>query len=334
MEKLLDTHGRLINYLRLSVTDRCNLRCAYCHSSEEFIDYGKVLRYKEMEKVINTFVQLGVEKLRFTGGEPFVRQGFIAFLQKIRVLHPDLAIRVTTNGVLTAPYVKLLNKLKITVNLSLDTLQPEKFKKITGFDKLKDVLKTLDVLLEEQIPFKLNAVALKGVNDDELPAFLDLATKYPLDMRFIEFMPIGDNTIWTEGNVWKSEEILESARTIVGLEELTHNNATDGPARMFKVANGRGRFGVISPMTNHYCLTCNRLRVTSDGNLRTCLYDDKEYSLRHILRDETLNPEMQETAFHDLIENALENKPIGANILKERPSCNAVARRSMFSIGG
>ena len=334
MKNLLDTHGRLINYLRLSVTDRCNLRCTYCHSSEKFIPHENILRYEEMETIISTFVQLGVEKLRFTGGEPFVRKGFIAFLQKVRELHPQLAIRVTTNGVLTAPHVKLLNELKVTVNLSLDTLQPDKFKKITGHDFFNDVLKTLDALLEGGTPFKLNAVALKGVNDDELPTFLNLAKKYPLDMRLIEFMPIGDNTTWTENNVWKSSEILESAKKIVDLEELNHNNATDGPASMFKVVGGVGRFGFISPITNHYCLTCNRLRVTSEGMLRTCLYDDTEYSIRQILRNESLNPQELDHALETLITSALKNKPIGANLLSERPPCNAVARRSMFSIGG
>lgn len=334
MKKLLDSHGRLVNYLRLSVTDRCNLRCTYCHSSDDFIPHEKILRYEEIEEVIKFFVKLGVEKLRFTGGEPFVRQGFTDFLERIRDLYPQLAMRVTTNGVLTAPHVKLLNKLKVTVNLSLDTLKAEKFKKITGHDSLKDVLKTLDALLEEGTPFKLNAVALKGVNDDELPKFLELATKYPLDMRFIEFMPIGDNTTWTESNVWTSTDILKTARKFVDLEELTHNNSTDGPANMFKVVGGLGRFGFISPITNHYCLSCNRLRITSEGMLRTCLYDDTEYSLRNILRDENLNGGERDTALLNLMKSALANKPIGANLLKERPPCNAVARRSMFSIGG
>jgi len=334
MVKLLDTHGRTVNYLRLSVTDRCNLRCTYCHSSDQFISHEKILRYEEMEQIINIFVQLGVEKLRFTGGEPFVRQGFTEFLQRIRECHPELVMRVTTNGVLTAPYVKLLNELKVTVNLSLDTLSPEKFKKITGRDNFKDVLKTLDALLEGQVPFKLNAVALKGVNDDELPKFLELATKYPLDMRFIEFMPIGDNTTWVESNVWASADILKAARQLVDLEELHHNNATDGPANMYKIVGGAGRFGFISPITNHYCLTCNRLRVTSEGMLRTCLYDDREYSLRDIVRNEKLNADEKIPALVDLIQMALKNKPIGANLLKERSPCNAVARRSMFSIGG
>ncbi len=334
MKTLLDTHGRTVNYLRLSVTDRCNLRCTYCHSTESFIPHEQILRYEEMEEIINLFVKLGVQKLRFTGGEPFVRQGFTDFLQRIRDRHPKLAMRITTNGVLTAPYVKLLNELKVTVNLSLDTLQADKFKKITGRDHFHDVLKTLDALIEEQVPFKLNAVALKGVNDDELPQFLELATRYPLDMRFIEFMPIGDKTAWTEDNVWTSSSILESTKKIVDLEPLNHNSSTDGPATMYKIVGGAGRFGFISPITNHYCSTCNRLRVTSEGMLRTCLYDDTEYSLRTILRDESLSPENKENALLELLESALKNKPIGADLLKERSPCNAVARRTMFSIGG
>lgn len=336
--KLLDTHGRKVNYLRLSITDRCNLRCVYCHSNNKEIPHDDILTYEEMEQIIDIFVKLGVEKLRFTGGEPFLRKGFVSFMETIRAKHPKLIMRVTTNGVLLAPYIDVLKRLNVSLNVSLDTLDPRKFQEITGRDHFREAFTAITMLIAEEIPFKLNAVALKGFNDSELANFLLLATKHRIDLRFIEFMPIGEDTMWNEKHIWTSKEILEAAEKIVKLEKMPHNNSTDGPASMYKVIGGLGRFGFISPITNHYCDSCNRLRVTSEGVLRTCLYDDTEYSMRAILRDPSLNEEEKQSALLSLIESALQTKPIGAQLLdskmKDRTPCNAVARRSMFSIGG
>lgn len=338
MSKLLDTHGRKINYLRLSVTDRCNLRCVYCHSGKKELPHDDILTYEEMEYLINLFVNLGVEKVRFTGGEPFLRKGFLPFLENIRAKHPQLIMRVTTNGVLLHPYISLLKRLNVSLNVSLDTLDAQKFEQITGHNQFLAAFTSITALLAAQIPFKLNVVAIKGFNDMELANFLILATKHKIDLRFIEFMPIGEDTIWTKKHIWTSQEILDSANKIVKLEKMPHNNHTDGPANMYKVVGGQGRFGFISPITNHYCDSCNRLRITSEGVLRTCLYDDTEYSMRTILRNKNLNQEEKHSALLTLISDALKNKPIGSQLLdskmRNRTPCNAVARRSMFSIGG
>lgn len=338
MSKLLDTHGRKVNYLRLSVTDRCNLRCVYCHSGQKELSHDDIMTYEEMEYIIDLFVRLGVEKIRFTGGEPFLRKDFVPFLETIRAKHPKLIMRVTTNGVLIAPYISLLKRLDVSLNVSLDTLDGKKFEQITGRNHFAEAFTSITALLAAQIPFKLNAVAIKGFNDSELANFLILATKHKIDLRFIEFMPIGEDTIWTEKHIWTSQEILESAKKIVKLEEMNHNNHTDGPAKMYKVIGGQGRFGFISPITNHYCDSCNRLRVTSEGILRTCLYDDTEYSMRTILRNINMDKDEKQKALLDLISTALQSKPIGSKLLdssrKNRTPCNAVARRSMFSIGG
>lgn len=331
---LYDTHGRVINYLRLSVTDRCNLKCCYCRPKGEYTAHENIMSYEEMERVVNVFTQMGVEKLRLTGGEPFMRKGFMDFLKRLRQNHPDLRLRITTNGVLLAPHAKELKELDVCVNLSLDSLKKEKVHKITGLECFDAVKASMDGLLAEGVALKINTVAMKTVNDDELQDFLRLAVDYPLDFRFIEFMPMGDGSIWTEDYVWSKEEILSQARQFIDFEPLEHNDATDGPAAMYKIVGAKGRFGIISPITNHYCETCNRLRVRSDGRLRTCLYDDMEYNFLPTLRDQSLNSEAKDIGIREIIEQSLLTKPIGSQLLEQRSPCNVVAKRAMFSIGG
>lgn len=331
---LNDIHGRMITYLRLSVTDRCNLRCCYCSPHSNFFHHENIMTFEEMEKIVGIFTGMGVTKLRLTGGEPFVRKGFPEFLQRLRASHPKLLLRVTTNGVLTAHYAELLKALDVKVNMSLDTLQKDKFERITGHNCFDDVMKSVHTLLAENVPLKLNAVALKGINDDELLDFLSLAFHNRLDMRYIEFMPMGEGSMWDTSYLWKASEIFEQAQTLYELAPLQHNTDTDGPATMFTIKDGKGRFGIISPLSNHYCHTCNRLRVTSDGKLRTCLYDDTEYSFMSILRDVTMTEDEKNTRMVALIQQALLTKPIGSELLEKRAPCNAVSKRSMFSIGG
>ena len=189
---LEDGHGRTVRYIRLSVTDRCNLRCTYCRSGmETFIPHESVLRYEEMEQLVDMAMDMGVEKVRLTGGEPFARKGFADFLERLRAAHPALDIRVTTNGTLIGPHIQTLKAIGLNaVNLSLDTFDRDKFEQITGRDLFGKVRENMDALLDAGIPFKLNAVAMRGFNDDELPAFVDYAMHHPIDVRFIEFMPM------------------------------------------------------------------------------------------------------------------------------------------------
>lgn len=328
LEPLMDSHGRQVSYLRLSVTDRCNLRCVYCRVDSAFIPHARVLRYEEMERIVAVAVAAGVRKVRLTGGEPFVRRDFPDFLRRLRTAHPHVDLRLTSNGILLAPYAGLLRDLGARVNLSLDTLRPQRFERITGRDLLPRVLAGMDALLKAGVSLKINAVALRGINDDELPDFLALARAQDLDVRFIEFMPMGDSTVWSTRCYWPATDILRAARELHELTPLPPNADTDGPARMYSLGGGLGRFGLITPLTQHFCASCNRLRITSDGRLRTCLFDDHEYRLAPILR----NPHLSDESLLRVLRRATQRKPIGAHALEKRRG--AVARKAMNAIGG
>ncbi len=329
---ITDNQGRTVNYIRMSVTDRCNLRCFYCCSpgSVKFIPHNEILRYEEMFILAKAAQKLGVEKLRLTGGEPFVRRGFMGFLELLQTHCPRLDVRITTNGTLLKGKAAKLKGLGVNqINVSLDTLIPARFEKITGKDLFHNVYSGIMHCLDQGLQVKLNVVAVKELNSDELPAFLDLAMQYGLDVRFIEFMPIGTSTSWQDKNIWKADEILASAAALAPLTPVTHDHKTDGPARMFTITGTKGRLGVISPMTHHFCLSCNRLRITSNGRLRTCLFSDKEYRLRPILR----NPGLSSGTIIKILKHATQNKPLGYKILQEKRKAQ-VCNKIMHAIGG
>ncbi|BBD07357.1 GTP 3',8-cyclase MoaA [Desulfovibrio ferrophilus] len=329
---IVDSHGRVVRYMRLSVTDRCNLRCFYCRSCEDLqsIPHDHILTYEEMLSLAKAAQQMKVEKLRLTGGEPFVRRDFLAFLGMLREDCPDLDVRITTNATLLSGKVPALKHLGVKrVNISLDTMSPAKFQEITGRDMFDRVRQGIDDCLHYGLKVKINVVAVRGVNDDELPAFLDFARTHPVDVRFIEFMPIGCATRWKGSSTWKSSEILADATKYATLEPLPRSRETDGPARMFSIKDGQGHIGLISPLTNHFCDTCNRLRITSDGKLRTCLFSDKEFNLRKVMRHPKLGPE----AALRVMRLAAINKPIGHELLRQKIN-NQVCNKVMSSIGG
>ena len=329
--RLSDEYGRVARYLRLSVTDRCNLRCLYCCSNiqERCIPHDEVLRYEELLRLVDMGVEQGVEKVRLTGGEPFVRKGFIDFLHMLRERHATVDLRITSNGTLLGEYVKVLVELGIgAINISLDSLRPEGFLAATGRNLLPVVRRNLDALLAAGIQVKINAVALKGINQQDMRAFLDFARSHPVDVRFIEFMPIGSGTRWSEEQFWPADAILAEARKWAELEPCRPDSLDRGPARMFSIAGGLGRLGLITPVSNHFCATCNRLRITSDGGLRTCLFSDREYRLRGILR----HPRLDASFLSKVMERASRKKPLGVDLLRQRRG--AVAAKSMVSIGG
>ena len=323
-----DTHGREVRYLRVSVTDRCNLRCLYCRGGmETFIPHSRILRYEELERLIDLITTHGVEKVRLTGGEPFARKGFTDFLLDLRARHPALDIRITTNGTLALPHLDALRRAGVNaVNLSLDTLDRATYERITGRDLFAKTRDCLDALLEARIPLKINAVALRGVNDHELPAFVELAATHPVDVRFIEFMPVGEGSRWRPERFWPASEILADLSRLAALRPVQNTARSAGPARMYALAGGLGRIGLITPLSHHFCGVCNRLRITSDGRLRTCLFADREYRLRAILRHPRLGPDVALR----VIERAARRKPLGADILNEQGS----VRRRMIAIGG
>ena len=329
---IVDGHGRIVSYLRLSVTDRCNLRCRYCMpDGAPFLPHENILRYEELLRIMGVARTLGVRKVRLTGGEPFARLGFLEFIESARLAYPDMDLRLTTNGTLLTPALPRLKAAGVErINLSLDTLDPARFERITGRDQFEAVRGAVDACLEHGMRLKLNAVAMRGVNDDELPAFLRLAAELPLELRFIEYMPMGDDPAWSAAQVWTAEEILAEAGRLVELEPVERGLLDCGPARVFRIVGGRGSLGVISPMTNHYCATCNRLRITSTGNLRTCLYSDREYRLAPLLR----NPKLGERAVRRVIEAAGAVKPLGVQLLRSRADEGGVCRTRISAIGG
>jgi len=332
-DALKDLRGRSIGYLRLSVTDRCNLRCVYCRGGGvlRMMPQAWMLTYEECLELIAVAVELGMSKVRLTGGEPFIRRNFMQFLEQVLARHPHLNLRLTTNATLLGGKISVLKDIGIrALNISLNTLQREKFQRITGRDFFFQTRRAIDQCLENQLRVKVNVVALKGVNDDELAAFLDLATHLPLDVRFIEFMPVGEKTGWRPDRLWTAEEIVAQAQKIVELQPVQEQDRHDGPARMFTIVGGQGRLGVISPMSSHFCGTCNRLRITPDGRLRTCLFSDHEYRLRPVLR----SPKLGRKSLRRIIVQAGRFKPVGADLLAGRHPEHAVCGKVMSAIGG
>lgn len=338
---LKDAHGRIIRYMRVSVTDRCNLCCRYCRNEKTpFIPHEKILRFEEIEELLEIVVGFGVQKVRFTGGEPFARKNFLDFLQRVHRRFPQLGLKITTNGALVGGALKELKKLGAAVNLSLDSLDRQRFAAITGRDLLPTVLENMYRMLELGIPLKINAVAMRGVNDGELFRLASLAMDYPVDVRFIEFMPMGEGSVWSRSLFWPAASILAAARQYWQLEpsgirppgkEREVYAEELGPARLWKLKERSGRlslgsFGLITSVTQSFCQSCNRLRLTADGRLRTCLFDDKEYALREALR--RLGP----AAAARIMAAAVTRKPIGAELLAK--SRGIVAKKNMSAIGG
>lgn len=331
-EQLADSFGRVVNYLRVSVTDRCNLRCTYCRPVKDFqaVSHSDILSYEEYLRVIRLAAPLGLSKLRLTGGEPLTRRGFESFLERVMATAPHMDVRLTTNGTLLAGQAARLKSLGLrAVNISLDTLNPETFRRVTGADLFRQTRAAIDECLEAGLKVKVNAVALKGVNDAELPAFLELARTHPLDMRFIEFMPIGGDTAWDESLLWSASDILKQAAELADISPVAYGDEGHGPARMWTIAGGRGRLGVISGLTGHYCLSCNRLRLTCDGRLRPCLYSDVEYRLRPLLR----HPKAGDAKVLEVLRRALARKPMGHKLLAGRLG-RGVCAKPMTAIGG
>jgi cyclic pyranopterin phosphate synthase len=330
---LVDGYGREVSYLRLSVTDRCNLNCFYCRAGQqdmEYLPHENILTYEEMVALARAARALRVEKLRLTGGEPFARRDFLAFLGLLREHCPELDVRITTNATLLAGKAAAVKHLGIRrINISMDTLDPARFRDITGRDMLDRVLAAIDECLGLGLRVKINVVAMKGVNDAELPAFVRLACDKPVDVRFIEFMPIGATTRWSDATTWTAKEIVEQAGAMVRLTPVERHHRTEGPARLYTIAGGQGRLGVISALSDHFCKSCNRLRVTSDGRLRTCLFSDKEYRLRPALRHPRLGP----SHVVEIMRRALRSKPMGYELLEMRRRAQ-VCDRVMSSIGG
>ncbi|MEL7641536.1 MAG: GTP 3',8-cyclase MoaA [Solidesulfovibrio sp.] len=328
--RLRDGRGREVSYLRLSVTDRCNLACMYCRPRDRvpFIPHRNILRYEEMLDLVSLGRELGIAKLRLTGGEPFARRDLMVFIESILGRYPELDLRITTNATMLAGKPALLAELGVSaINISCDTLDREKYARVTGGDHLAAVRRAIDESLAAGLRVKVNAVALRGINTDEIADFVRLAASAPLDVRFIEFMPMGDGNLWKPENYITAKDVLALAQRMADLVPDRNVHDTGGPAKMYRIAGGLGRFGVISPLSEHFCDTCNRLRITADGKLRTCLFSEREFRLRPLLR----NPKLGLPMVRRVIAMALRDKPLGYEVLD--PGA-APESRDMSAIGG
>ncbi|TJX15405.1 GTP 3',8-cyclase MoaA [Tissierella creatinini] len=274
-----DSFGREINYLRVSLTDRCNLRCEYCMPGKgvDKLEHGDIMTLEDTYEVIKVFVDLGIDKIRFTGGEPLVRLGIVDLISKVSKLEGVREIAMTTNGILLEKYAKSLKEAGLTrVNISLDTLNKERYRDITRGGDLDKVLNGIKAAKEVGLtPLKINTVLIGGFNDDEIPSLIDL-TRDDIDVRFIELMPIG------EAAGFAKEKFIPSSRILEAVKDLIPVVAEDkfSPALYYKLPGAKGKVGIINPISCKFCKSCNRVRLTSTGLLKLCLHSNREIDLK------------------------------------------------------
>jgi len=316
MNKLIDNFGREISYLRVSVTDRCNYGCIYCKPEEqfEFIPHEEILRYEEIVEIIEEAVNLGVTKVRITGGEPLVRKGVVDFIKKLREIKKLEDISLTTNGFFLPEYAKKLKAAGLNrVNISLDSLQEEKYKRITRGGSLEKALKGIDSALKVGLlPIKINTVLIRGINDNEVEDFVRLTLGRPLNIRFIELMPSGEEPKDNYKDKFISVlEIKESLAEKYSFRPIDINSG-NGPAKYYQIKGGQGTIGFITALSQHFCKTCNRIRLTSEGKLRPCLFSNMEVDIKQAIRNaKTDDKIIRSKIIRNNIEEAISIKPEG-----------------------
>ena len=329
MPRLIDNYNRHINYLRISVTDRCNLRCIYCMPKDgvSLIGHNDILRYEEIIRISRIASRKGISKIRITGGEPLVRKGIANLVADMNALPGIEEISITTNGILLQSAARALHKAGLQrINISLDTLDPERYKSITRGGNIDAVLAGISEARKQGFnPIKINVVAMRGINDDEICSFAKLTIERPVHIRFIEFMPVDKKSGWNQDHFIANDEIKKEIEKIGPLQPVSSEHRA-GPARMFQLEGARGKLGFISPLSNHFCATCNRLRLTADGKLRTCLFSDDETDLKSPIRQGCTDAELEK-----MIAEAILKKPMRHKVLE--PSFKKCLR-TMSSIGG
>ncbi len=332
--RLVDPFKREITYLRVSVTDRCDFRCVYCMSEKmTFLPKSDLLTLEELDKVCSTFIEMGIKKLRITGGEPLVRKGIIDFFESIsRHLRSGQLeeLTLTTNGSQLARFAKPLADLGVKrVNVSLDTLSSEKFKKITRWGRLEQVLEGLAEAKRVGLSIKINIVALKNTNENELHNFVSWCGKEGFDLTFIEVMPMGD--LGNEDRLdqyWSLKDLRKELETQWELKDL--DLSTGGPARYTKVLETGSNIGFITPLSHNFCESCNRVRLTCTGQLFMCLGQEEDADLREALRRKTDS----EVILQQRIKNAIKRKPKGHSFDYSRQNILGQMSRHMSHTGG
>lgn len=310
---LIDNHHRTVEYLRVSITDLCNFRCVYCRPPEgvKLVKHEEILRYEEILSVIRVSRDMGIRKIRVTGGEPLVRRGVTDFIAALTGMEGIEDVGLTTNGSLLASMADGLKSAGLKrVNVSVDSLRPDVFRMITRNGKLDDVLEGIKKALSVGFdPVKINVVLLEGMNEPDVPAFARLTLDKPIDVRFIERMPFGSPSVPGSPNPFGAHKVLEMIGREVGQLSPLERNPLDGPATMFTLAGAKGRIGVIDPVTGHFCGTCNRMRLTARGTLRPCLLSPAEIDIRTGLKSGASAEDLAR-----IIRAAVCAKPMGSSL--------------------
>ncbi len=318
----------MIDYLRISVTDRCNLRCIYCMPADGVrpVEHKSLLSYEEIARVVTVAARLGVRKVRITGGEPLVRKNLPFLIESLSSLKGIEDISLTTNGLLLKQLARSLASAGLNrVNVSLDSLKPERYRQITRGGDMYDALDGIAGAEKAGLlPVKVNMIPIRGINDDEIEEFSLLTVNTPLHVRFIEFMPIGPKGLWKEDRCVPTEEIKDRASRLGALVPVRLRKS--GPARYFRFDGAAGVVGFISPLTHHFCGSCNRLRLTADGKLRPCLFSDAEVDVRPAMRRGASDGEIA-----GILRLAVAMKPEG-HVPDPELSCNNL--KPMSKIGG
>ncbi len=326
---LLDPFKRKINYLRISVTDRCNLRCTYCmpEAGLPLTPHEQILTYEELLRIVRVFSEEGISKVRLTGGEPLIRKGIVRFISTLAGIKGIKDLSLTTNGVLLKEFAYDLKMAGLKrVNISLDSLNRERFFRITRRDHFDLVWAGIEEALRIGLsPVKLNMVAICGLNDDEIESFAQLTFNLPISIRFIEYMPLGNGVEWDKSDFLSIDQIKDRLERMGKLIPIS-SNPWDGPAKRFQLEGAIGEIGFIGAVSNHFCEGCNRLRLTPDGKIRTCLFSDQEIDVKEILRNGGTDQELKSRLL-----TALQLKP-------ERHPINhpqfKKCQRNMSAIGG
>ncbi len=328
---LLDNHGREINYMRLAVTDRCNLRCFYC-MPEEGINYlpkNDLLTFEEILRVTTIFANQGISKIRITGGEPFLRKDMMQFLESISAIPAIKKIHITTNGTLLIDKIPKLKALGInSINLSLDSLDKKRFHEITRRDDLDKVMEAMHALIAANIQVKINMVVMDGKNTEDVITMLELAKDFPVDVRFIEEMPFNGTKGQGNPTFWSHKTILEHIKTkYADIQKL--KDPAFSTSMNYQIPNFKGTFGIIAAYSRTFCGTCNRIRLTPQGTLKTCLYDNGVFNIRDLMRagatDEDLIIALQE---------ALNHRAKDGHEAEQNRNKNFPVSESMATIGG
>jgi len=330
MSKLTDNFGRQISYVRLAVTDRCNLRCQYCMPAHgiDIVPKQELLTFKEMYRLIRVLTELGVSKVRLTGGEPFVRKDFVGFLEMLS--YNDLldAINITTNGALIAKHIAAIEKLEKVknINLSIDSLQAVKFNEITRRNSFDTVFKTMGLLEKSSLNLKLNVVVQSGINTDEINDFVRLTKDKNLTVRFIEEMPFNGKGQREMHENWTFNKILNEIENEFKVTDVQSEKSST--SRNYTIENHRGTFGIIPAFTRTICNDCNRIRITSTGTFKNCLFDDGVFNLRDFIRNGASNDDLKK-----LFLSLVKEKPANGFIAEANRTKGDVSE-SMSTIGG